>query len=392
MLYSIIIFILLLLIVKYDIKKHTKNKDKWYAFMLLVFVLIAGLRYRLGGDTVEYLDRFYFEYPSLYDLTIDDFTLGKDPLYVLLNSIIKTFGFRFYVFQILHATIINILIFKYIKRHTEYIFASLLFYAIGCYTTYNMEILRGSLSIVLCLYAYDYLQSRCFLKSIFLFITACFFHVQTILILITPLFLHLRLNMRGIIIIACVSTFSLAIFQLGDFLTLFSLYDLQTKYDYYTDSGGFAQEGNPLFLLFTFLPEIFYTVYGLYYIKKKHINSRLINMEGIIMIGIMFLILQFSISIFYRYTDYYRIYFAMLYGELFIAIIKKTSQNHLRYSILHVVLFFLPMFIVHAVLNPLDGKGRRYYPYSSVIEKSIDKDREKMYSEFGLLRANDNIY
>ena len=127
MIYLVVTILLLFLSFHYDYNEKTKNKDFWYLVCLVTFILIVGLRWRLGVDTPNYIDRFYHEYPTLDKLSWDDFSIGKDPFFVIINSLVKTAGGRFYVVQLIQSTFVNVLIFVYIRRHSSFIFTSLFF-------------------------------------------------------------------------------------------------------------------------------------------------------------------------------------------------------------------------------------------------------------------------
>ena len=111
MIYLIVLFLLIILSLRYDIQGKTKNFVFWYRIVLVVFILIAGLRWRLGVDTPNYLENFYYWHPTLDKFSFSEYGLGKDPFYVLINSIVKTLGGRFYIVQLIQASIVNVLIF-----------------------------------------------------------------------------------------------------------------------------------------------------------------------------------------------------------------------------------------------------------------------------------------
>ena len=124
MIYLFILILLLCLTLRYDINGKTKYRSQWYIIMLVIFILVAGLRWRLMVDTPNYIERFYHRTPLLKDYSFD---IGKAPFYTLINSIVLTLGGRFYVVQLIEASFVNILVFKYFKRHSKYIFTCLFF-------------------------------------------------------------------------------------------------------------------------------------------------------------------------------------------------------------------------------------------------------------------------
>ena len=132
MIYLIILVALFLLVYKYDILGNEKNINYWYRLMLIVFILLAGLRWRVGGDTPNYLYEYYYLTPDILHCTYEDF-YRREPLFSLLNIIPKSIGCKFFVVQLIQALIVNTLIFKYIKRATAYPFAGLILYFFWIY-------------------------------------------------------------------------------------------------------------------------------------------------------------------------------------------------------------------------------------------------------------------
>lgn len=381
MIYLTILVFLFFLILHFDVGEKKKNRDLWYFIMFLVFTLVAGLRYRLGGDTVAYWHRFYDIYPQLKDFSFSDYPIGTDPLFVLFNSIVKACSGGFWVVQLLHALFINALIFKYFKRHSSYLFSCLLFYFIGFYFTYNMEIMRASISIVLCLYAFDFFIEKKWIKGLILWGISCFFHAQSLVVIIfVPLFLLIGFNKRTLIIfiIAYILGFSVGGF-LDNNLTLLEG-TVSAKASYYESNDAFTSGASLIFLLIYVLPTALYILLGYRYLRKRNKLGGISHLEGLILMGLLLLVMESQVGILNRYTDYFRIYFAMFYAELFVSIIK-AHKNNIKNSLATATIVFAPMFCLFLFFNSPSGYGRRYYPYSSVIEKSIDQGREELYNK-----------
>ena len=199
MLYSSIILLLLLLSYHYDVCNNTRNRDFWFIFVLVVFVCVAGFRWRLGIDTPVYMERFYYLTPTISKLTFDDMT--ESPLFVLLNSIVFTMGGRFYIVQLIHAAFVNCLIFFYFKKHSKFLFTCILFYSIMCYTNFNMEIMKASMGIAISLFAYDYILENKWIKGYLLILLAILFHFQFLVLLIVPLLFSIKFDKRGFLLL-----------------------------------------------------------------------------------------------------------------------------------------------------------------------------------------------
>lgn len=379
MLYLSVFIILLYLSFRYDLMGSNTNKDFWYIFVLIVFILIAGLRYRLGEDTPNYLHHFYHDYPNLDKFSFSDYPIGKDPLWTLLNSTVKSMGGRFYHVQLVHATFINVLIFKYIKKHSAYIFTCLLFYAFCCYTNYNMQIMRASLSVVLCLYGNDYILEKKWLKAYTLYGIALFCHAQTILLFVLPLFFFMRLNIKGVILlIFAFAAGKILQDSLGDYIFLLEdSEEMADKVEMYANSDYYGQGKSFKWLLLRYIMDIPYAIISLWFVKYKLKNKQLLKFEPFVMLGLSFLFVQFNFQIAYRYVDYYRIYFVLFFAEFFIGYAKNFLRMPKVTAYIVMLLLFVPYVFIMAWGR--SGSFDQYYPYSSVIEQSRSSEREKLY-------------
>lgn len=104
MIYFIIGFYLLFLACKYDIfgSKDKSAKKFHYYFSLIILILLAALRYRIGGDTCRYMDLYGGDLSSEADLG------GRfQPLWRLLTNILYSVSPDFTLFQFVHAIFLN---------------------------------------------------------------------------------------------------------------------------------------------------------------------------------------------------------------------------------------------------------------------------------------------
>lgn len=385
MIYCAILFLLVCLSLQYDINGTKKGREIWYGFMLVVFILLAGLRWRVGIDTPPYLYGFFHEYPTLDKFSLKDYPIGKDPLFALINSIVKTLGGRFYFVQLIQATAVNALIFRFIQKHSKYIFTCLLFYALTCYTTYNMEIMRGGLSIVICLFANDYVLEKKWIKAYLLYILALLFHAQTILLLFLPLLTSLKFNKYGVVWL-CVAFFAgmLLMDFLGDYLFLLDGdSSISRKISSYSRSEKYGgQGGNINFYITQIIPILFYVLFSFLHIKKRYPGSHILRYEPFIVLGVMFILIRLNVEIAYRYVDYFKIYFVLFFAEVFMKMIEGNRLKGMRRAVLNSCIIFIPFILVFFLYNyVLSENSLRYTPYSSVIERTISTKREAMYQD-----------
>ena len=384
MIYLAILLLLLFLSFRYDICGKERGSQGWYMIVLVIFILVAGLRWRLGVDTPNYLDQFYYITPKLSQLTTDDLLMTK-PLWILLNSFVLTCFGKFYVVQLIHATFINVLFFKYIKKHSQYIFTCLFFYFLCMYTAVNMEEMKASISVAICLFANDYLIERKWRKAYLLYMLAALFHASTYLIFLTPLLLFLRLNRVGgiVLILSYIIGYILQI-SFGEYLTLFEMADgsIADKIESYSENEHYSSNGGNInFYIVKIFPFFFYGLYCLYAAKRKKSNKGLLRLEPFLMVGLVFLVMEMNMYILYRFVHFYFIYFILFYSEVYVTSVQKNKRISKGLAYARISILFLPFVLTS--LYVYKALYTRYYPYSSVIERKIDRNREHLYSEKG---------
>ena len=387
MVYYFVLILLIFLSIRYDLGGNTSHKDLWYRIMLVVFILIAGLRWRLGIDTTRYLFSFYYVRPDLSTFSFADLPIGSDPLWVLLNATVKSIWGRFYVVQLVQAAIVNALVFKYIKKHTDYIFTSVFFYAITCFIPYNMEIMRGSISIVFCLYANDCIMEKKWIRGAALYFVALLFHAQTIMILITPLLFSVKLNKRGmIVLLGAFVVGTIADLLIGNYIYLLDNSDIEEKALGYAESEEYAEGFGLRSILLNFLPNMFYPIAALLYIKKNDENNSVLKLEPLLILYLAFLLMKVNFKISYRYVQYYTIYVNLFYANFFVLLVKDVKsriKGNAQFRFLMAVLIFVPFFVLRVHYYSKEYVYPRYFPYTSVIDRKVDQTRENLFYQLG---------
>ena len=394
----------------YDFKEERRGKKACYRIVLLILVLISGFRYRIGGDTIGYLSSYYLRIPLLSDITFDDLFLNQyEPLFFLLNCTLKTIGCKFFVLQLVHAAFINILICNYFKKHSKYPFVCVLFYFIWFYPHLNFEIMRASISIVICLYANDYFIDNKPIKGYLLYLIAIFFHYSTIILLISPLFMFLKINRKSVVFLFAIFLFgSIISSRIEQYLVIFNINDVTTdKLELYTNSDqGFVSTLSFHGIISSFLPSLLYPVVSVLKIKGNVLGNgkaetNLLQLEPFVVIGFAFYMLSCSMSILYRIVDFYKIYIIIFNSYLFVYLAKGSSKLSIL-KIVRTLIIFAPFFnLITTTYRGVCGKRdsnynlynyQKYYPYSSIFDKMVDKDRESIASNDVFISPDENYY
>lgn len=391
MIYFIILAVLILLCYRYDILCKKKDVNLWYRLMLLVFILLAGLRWRVGGDTPNYLYEYYYLTPDILHCTYEDF-YRREPLFSLLNIIPKSIGCKFFVVQLIQALIVNTLIFKYIKRATAYPFAGLILYFFWIYVFLNFEEMRAGISVAISLYANDYVINGKRGKGLLLYILAALFHYSAILLIFTPVLTFLKID--GKIVLVLIASFLIGYavqLSMGDYLFLFEVDDqIQRRMQYYTESDVFFSQGlNWKGFLGRKFPYIFYVLFSFYYIKKHSDNSKaqgLLKYQPFVVLGLMWLMISTPVPLCSRYTRFYEIYFILFFSYSFIELIKRNGSLTKRLAFARAFLLYLPFFYLigsgyfsmQTVMVPTPFVTyRKYIPYRSIFNKVDNREFEK---------------
>lgn len=395
--YLVVFLLLVLLSFRYDINEKTKYGEFGYYLALTGIVLLAGLRYRLGVDTTAYMYGFYHLVPVLPDFFKDEDYMSE-PGFYLLCSLVKTLGGKFYIVQLLHAAFVCGLLFRFFKNHSKYVFTCILLFYIWDFTSCLMETMRASMAVVICLYGNEFFIKKKLLKGFSLYAIAFLFHNSSVLLLITPLLLFLRLkfNMMGLLVIFFAVIIGKVIQdQLED---LFLLFNLDTNFSdkaigYVNDDHYASNVKHNIFYYIVNIGSYLFYLFISFFIIKRNRNGDLLNLQPFIIIGLMFISLKDNSSIFYRYVEFFIPYFILYFVELFIGGVKSFPNLGRGVCVLRTFILFIPLFYI--IMGRYNTGIVRYYPYSSVIERSISVEREtdykKLRTDFSLI-LNENEY
>lgn len=204
MIYLLVLVLVLVPCIKYDFLAKEGGEGIWYQICLWALILLAAFRYRTGGDTLIYHDIFEY-YPTISELSDFDFSTAEyNPMWYVYNSIFKSLGDSFFLFQLCQAIFVNIVIFRFLYRYCSHFFLALVVYYLGYYFYFNMEIQREILCICIFLLSYPLLEQKRYLPYYLLSILAISFHVSALVLLFVPLLTVLKKDRFYLCLILCV--------------------------------------------------------------------------------------------------------------------------------------------------------------------------------------------
>lgn len=344
---------------------------------ILVFTycaLLMAFRYRVGGDTLRYMDSYRF-IPDLMHIKLSDVFsyYYTDPLYTLFCSFAKLFGDSFYVFQLFHACLLNYLIGRFIVQNTRNILFALFFYMIICFLYFNTEILRESLAVAVFINSVCFLEKRQWNFYYMLCFIALGFHVSAIVAFFLPFFYARKVGKQHYIIF--ISVLICLLYSI-DYIVEYIREDLAFEY---LSKKGSLTEGLELSMnwyIFSLSKYFLCPILFVLFYRQSITCYNGIYLLFYMFFGICILVLP---MVFSRFCNYFLLFF--------IVIVADASSLILRRKSMYITFAFLLLVYVHEYKSEMNADGfnyyRRFYPYSDILEQKKDQLREKfVYFEF----------
>lgn len=385
MVYLAALVLILIPFVRFDILKKNGNEKLWYYICLSALTLIAGLRYRVGGDTIGYMDHFE-TYPNVTNIFKFDFGAAYFmPLWYVYNSIFKSLGDSFYVFQIVQAFLVNAAFFRFFRRYSKHFFAVLLVYFVGYYLFYNTEILRSALCVALFLEAYPFLEKKKYHWYFLLSLVAVGFHISAVFIFIVPFFKFIKKENFTFCVVTGIVIFLMA--SLINIKAIIESIDIQsnTGFKFYIASrlDSYAKEMPQLskYYLFDHL-NICVPILGVMLMRRifGYDNDRRFGVVAMIMVIIQFATLFHNVI--GRFNDYLNPFMLVYLVNTLLDNRDDIAKNKysLTLAVLSAVSFFGVVTVKYCRTQATVCEGShiydRYIPYSSVFNEQKHIKRE----------------
>lgn len=394
MIYFLLFIYLFYLVVKYDVLGGDKYKWHHFHVVLVLLILVSGFRYRLGTDTHAYMNDFV-RYPDLFHLTLDDFSdFRYQPFWILLNCVGKTLG-SFVFVQIIISWIHIGLLGKVLRRLCpSLVFSSLFFYFLFDYMVFNMEVMRECVSIsffLMALLALD--QGKSKLVCIYV-VLAFMFHVYSLLVFVLFLCFKKILTKSPLltyivicsVVVVCVIDKNFIIRLILDYVVGTDTLYTESAITYATSDTYGETHYNWKGVLSIFLQAGIYV--GMLFATRKsyssHVRFNRNTFETLIFFAVILIIMRYSLQIIDRMYNYFHV-FTFLTMALFIKQASLKMKGGQQQMCTFFLLIFIPILFATRMYVREDSLVEslqfysRYYPYSSVFDKTEDPKREKIF-------------
>lgn len=357
MIYLLPFFLTIIGIVSFDLKrkKRTSKQDHILcSIILLTLILIIGFRFEVGGDTIAYMGDFQWREPlSNYQINPLD---PYQPGYTLLISLSKSISDEFYVFQLIHATIVNTLLFFFIRKNSNYFYSSLMAIFICCYLYFTTEILREVLAVLVFCININSLIRKKWIKYYMGVIIACFFHISAIFLIVLPFLSALKFNRYFLIIFMIALTAMMFMKPLLNQLSSIAL--ISDKITAYSDEETHGMLADLLSLSrFCLFPIA--AGYMIKFCAKKKLQFE--NLIAIM--SLLGLASFFNPIIFGRATNYFMLLFCVSITNFCVQSLRQKKAVLKQYSIIFCSVFVL----LYGSGNIMYKKYQRWIPYYSIF-------------------------
>lgn len=380
LIYTLIFFFLLIPVIRFDLMKIEGNKNLWFYSSLIILVLLAGLRYRVGSDTLVYM-RLFDQYPSMAELSTFDFQTAEfNPLWYIFNAPFVTLK-SFTLFQFAHALIVNTIFFWFFRKYvpTAY-FTAILVYYFGCFFYFNMEVLRETLCISVLLLAYPSLEKRHFVRYYLWCVVALFIHLSAAIMLLIPLMLLFKKDNIWIFVFAMLSV--VLLLSVFDIISYGLSLAFEGKVAEKIHSYLLRDEPNIFGIILQFLTMLPFLL--ITYVRNKNCydNDKLIG--AILLMVIIIQTAGMFVAAFIRFTNYF-----MPFGIVFIVNtfymhywdLKKHLMTRIVMSCALCTYVFTLSYYYLRNRSEDYPNGRHYHlyvPYHSVFDPVEDERRETL--------------
>lgn len=376
MIYFILFLILLLGCLFFDNKRNHKGGGKYLYFEYFVIVLVFGLRYKVGGDTINYF--YYFEnWPNLEELFNHGYISNRFNIgWIFLSSLCKSIYDDFFVLQIVQALVVNAAFFSFFKKYTSNIYISIFLYGLMYMITFNTELMRASLAVSIFLLGFStYLNKQWFKYYILAFI-AMLFHNEAIIMFILPLctlLSKIKTHSLNLLILYCVSVFSVVFLNfVPQLLSLFSMSDrVLSTFLLYSDASFNANLNGYIGQTIILMPWFF-----LLWISR---NEKDLFWRGFIILFVFFGFQQL------KYLEFMKRACDFLYPFTIVALVYGINYcNRSKSRLVKICIGISVLITVGVRLNSFvaDEHYKLFYPYSSVIMPKENIERELLLLKF----------
>lgn len=353
-------FILVIIGIIFNSKMTPVPRKIFLGLICAYLVILLGLRYCVGVDTISYTRSFKHIPPidRLFDKNI--FTYRYEPGYLIINSIVKYFTHEFWPVQMIVAAILNGSVFVFLYKYCKNVFIGIFFFLILQWFYFSMEIMRESIAVSIFLLNYRNLEHKNWVRYYLFSILSVFFHYSAAITLFMPLARILKPNLTFLTLCLCALAVTPLVERFNDMISTLSI---AARFDQYVSN---ADNLNLNWKLAELMKSGFPAIVGLMIYLKYKIKCKV---QQMLLVQIALCVAAFAVPLmFSRFTNY-----TSMFVTVAIANIMSDKRFHTNLRILLFAFVLLTQSFFYAT------KYQRWYPYVSIFDPHSVHAREQIW-------------
>lgn len=373
MVYAFVILLLVFCWYRFDVQHDVSNRRFFYWLEFVVLVLVAGLRYRVGGDTLSYMDK-YLSLNAEYEFLNYSFQYSSNGLlWYALMAICQKLSSSFILVQLVIAFFINYAFFKFADKHCSSPFLAVLLYSVFFFFYFNTEVLRATCVVsIFLLWGYDALCERKWVKYIILSLIAANFHIEGLFLLAYPLaFLlgKIRINVYKVFLLLILAIIVLFTFEQLPSISWFLQYSEALEYR----DGMYSillQNRNVNYYLAKIL-FILPVVWSMFSIGNQEDENTVLN-KGLMIFYVFFMIQAINFPVYFsRFCD--------CIMPITIVVISNIIAEY-RFTNKPVAVALLAFSLFVGCIQYRGETYYKYFPYHSIFNPVEERMRENLFN------------
>ena len=364
-LYLIPVLMCLFGAIEYDINGRRKGGKLLWGVIFVYMTLFMGLRYGVGGDTINYMGDFEWipTFENYSFILPNRFDPGFNFLMVVGKSITK----KFVGFQLLHIVIFNFLLFRAIQLYSKCRFGVFFCTLFIFYYYFTTEILRESLAVLIFVNCYKLYIDKKWHKYILMVIVCGLMHRGALFLLFLPFVSWVKFNQTYVFLYIGTLAVGIALNHVFSILNHIAfIADNSLHYQSDTTHGLLAD--GLVFLRLTGFPLL---VSLLIKYRNRRVGGEFKFENANAILVLLGLLSYFSPIIFARLCNYFLVFFSITLGDIIVELIRKqvrTAHQNAIVLLFGLVTIYGSSFVMYNYYT-------RLLPYYSVFNP-VDVDRD----------------
>ncbi|MCM1152330.1 MAG: EpsG family protein [Muribaculum sp.] len=399
MVYFVILLFILVCVYRFDYCKRRKFKSLSYWGLFVFFVLMAGLRYRIGGDSVRY-EWLYKDAPTLFELAKFRFSsIRFEPGFIVFWSIPRTFSPDFTYFQLFHALVVNSAIFWFIRKYARNPFLFLSMYFVYLYVGLNYQVLREALAVAVFLFSWPLLKNGKYWAYYPLALLGVSFHISAVFMLFLPLLMLpgirecFKVGMRTVYVVLglLVAGYFIQKYFYRFFMFLAVTETMVDRTKMYSQDTLSGQQYNFAGMISVMFRYVLYPIFAIFFYnakcKAEKIKGKLPEWKEhlLAMTGVYAALMSIPVFIFFRFLNYLDFFIFLTVSNWAFSKLRVGKKVYrLRPKYWAVILLPMFFFQIYSYWTPKNRSGTlvtwmEYYPYSSRLDPQLYEKRERIF-------------